>query len=586
MGLTYRAIGTEVLPRGYNESVSEHPVHYQATREPAGFDWRVVMPGFGALAIPVDSLVGGDRHGLSFLARLRSVRGLQLDRAPLIEARYLHSSTEQRLVLSPGFSPKTPLSLETGIGRVLSPKFEGKCLSCHGAPDASAVNEPGVHCETCHGPGREHLVAIGRGKPQQGILNPGRLGNEASIGVCARCHSGFTPVTDPLPDDLLISSQVTAIRNTECFIQSGAGFSCTGCHNPHQNAKANEAAYTQTCLGCHTPGGARHAALCPVNQKEGCIGCHMPVRKRGPFQMADHWIRVVSEQNSETRVPSEDLRSQVTPVRLFLRVIAVKDASAAEEIRRQLSGGASFFDLAVKYSSDPSASNGGYIGEVRVAEMEPALRNAAVQLRPGEVSAVVAQRERYLIVGRMPRDFRWKAGAIAEQASALRAAGKLNEASAKYLEALREYPNLLRAIILLGVTEGQLGKAQQAFGILTLAQRTYPEDPAAQYNLGIALEAMGRANEGIEAYRRAIALEPDLLPAYLNLGSALFASGQMDGAIEAYRNGINVNPLSAELYFNLAAVLTQQGKQDEAKRALGLASAINPEFVKRQSAGR
>ena len=585
MAVTLKTADARALPGGAVEKKDEGPIQYETVSKAGRLDWRVAMPEQSPVSIPVEEVVGGTRHGISFLTRLTAVGGIQLERAPLIEARYLHSSTEEHLVLSPGFPSQLPASLESGIGRVLSTKFEKKCLSCHGAPGGDGLNEAGVHCESCHGPGQSHLLAVGRGKPREGILNPARLTNEKSIEVCARCHSGFTPVTDPLPDDLLISSQATAIRNTECFIQSGAGFSCTSCHNPHQNARENEAAYTETCLRCHSAGLQKRAALCPVNQNDGCIGCHMPTRRRGPFQMADHWIRVMGDADRQP-AHTDNLQSRVTPVRLFLRVLTVKDRAAADNLQKQIAGGASFFELAVKHSVDPSASNGGYLGEVKVAEMDAALRDAVVRLRPGGISSVVTRGDGYKILGRMPRDFRWKAGEVAEQATSLRNAGKLEDATAKYLDALRLYPNLLRAIILLGVTEGQLGKAQQAYGILDLAAQLYPSDPAAHYNLGIALEAMGRQAEGVDAYRRAISLEPDLLPAYLNLGGALFSAGQTDAAVEAYRKGIDVNPLAAELYYNLATVLTQQGKSGEAKRAMKVATAINPKFVASQSAGQ
>ncbi len=580
MARTYRSLAGPALP----EQVSEGRNGYQVSVHSGGKDWVTRLSGRSTETLPVEVEVGGERHGISFLARLKTLDGIDLPRPPLIEARFLHSATEKRLVLSPGFSTSTPASLESGIGRVLSGKFEKKCLACHGAPESSPLNEPGVHCETCHGPGQDHLLAVGKGKPREGILNPARMGNARSVEVCATCHSGFMDVTDPLPDDLLISSQATALRNTECYIQSGAGMSCTSCHDPHRNAKANEPVYTETCLLCHSAAVTEHAALCPVNKTDGCIGCHMPKRKRGPFQMVDHWIRVVDEPAGGRTPSSAASQTRVTPVRVFLRVMSVKDQSLAADLDRQLRRGASFFDLATKYSTDPSASNGGYLGEVKTAEMEAGLRAAVTGLQPGGITSVLTREGSYVIFGRLPRDFRWRAGELAEVASTLRGNGRLEEAATKYLEALRSYPGLLRAMILLGVTEGQLGRAQQAYGILDLAKRLYPEDPAAHYNLGIALESLGRPGEAIDMYRRAIGIEPDLLPAYLNLGGALFASGQSAGAVDAYRSGLNVNPLSAELYFNLAQVLQQQGKAEEAGKALALAKALNPQFVASQTA--
>src|SRR5204863_8745006 len=102
----------------------------------------------------------------------------------------------------------------------------------------------------------------------------------------------------------------------------------------------------------------------------------------------------------------------------------------------------------------------------------------------------------------------WQASRRFEEGSGLRAQRKLEEAAQKYLEALQIYPQFLRALIFLGTTLGEQGKAARANGILQYAARLYPNDAAAQYNLGISYDTLGRGTEAVRAYRRAIELEP------------------------------------------------------------------------------
>ena len=192
----------------------------------------------------------------------------------------------------------------------------------------------GVHCEACHGPGRAHLEAISQGKSQPSIINPAKLTNEAAIERCAQCHSGFAPVYDPVPDDLLISNQVNALKNTECYIQSGAGLSCMNCHDPHNDATNVEVKSAALCRSCHDRAAAKRASLCPVNQKDGCLGCHMPRVTKGSFTMVDHWIRVHPEQGVAANTHDDSLRTTVRPKREQLRMMVIEDQARATDSRR------------------------------------------------------------------------------------------------------------------------------------------------------------------------------------------------------------------------------------------------------------
>ena len=466
----------------------------------------------------------------------------------------------------------------SAIGRPLSPEFERKCLSCHGAPKTPR-GETGVRCESCHGPGSEHIKAVASKAAALAITNPGKLSNEAQLNLCGECHSGFSDIQDPVPGDLLISSQSTALRKTQCYVQSGAGLACTSCHDPHHDASGDQAKTVAACRGCHDPHSETHAALCPVNKNGACIECHMPEVRKGSFQITDHWIRVHPEQgiHAARRDPSD--RTRVVPKRLTVRWIVATDREKAEAARRELAAGTTFFSVAQKYSTDPSAIAGGFLGDLAVKDMNPALAQAALKIGPGEFSPVIEANGKPVIVYRMPRDFLDDAGRLYVEATDLRKEHKLAEASRKYLESLEIYPYFLRALIFLGVSSGEQGDGGRALSVLSLAAQFYPEDPAAQYNLGIAYGVAGRTDDEIRAYRRAIKLEPTLIPAYINLGSTIYAAARLDEATRVFRQGLDQNPLAATLYYDLSMVYRQQGKLDEAARAAALAAKIDPKFA-------
>ena len=303
-------------------------------------------------------MIGGKRHGISFLLTVDRIGGMSLERPAMLEARYALLPTGA-LVLSPGFPKEQPQDLEHELGRVLSPTFELRCLTCHGKPGTlGAGKEGGVRCESCHGPASAHVAsARGGGLDHQQIVKPRSLKGNASIEVCAQCHSGFKPRahSDPMPEDLLVSSQVPALRHSECFIQSGEQLTCTACHNPHEDSAAVSQSSVSVCLRCHSLSAPQHAAICPVDRTQGCIGCHMPAVQVDAFRVTDHWIRVQPDFAPTHHTQDPAFRSQVIPKREFLRLISVASDEEMKAVTDRLAKGESFGSVAHDLSTDQSA---------------------------------------------------------------------------------------------------------------------------------------------------------------------------------------------------------------------------------------
>lgn len=583
MARTWQGSDTTKLPLTYTEQKSEGPepaIQYSVHRNGSDFRYEIQLPGHSATSMKVETVMGGDRHGLSFLLRVPKLEGIALARAPLVEARYLRYAPENRLVLSPGFPTEKPPTFETALGRVLSPQFEAKCLGCHGQPRVhGTATEKGVSCESCHGPGREHLAAIARKANDKAIQNPAKLPVPQQMESCTQCHSGFSVVEDPLPSDLLISNQVNALKNSECWRQSAGQITCTKCHDPHRDSptEALIAKSERTCQGCHNTKGAQHAAVCPVNRTRGCVGCHMPEQKKDSFHMADHWIRVHAAQPAPPPAHDVTWRTRIVPNHLYLRMIVTSDRAKADSLRQQLSSGASFFELARDNSTDEAtAPAGGFLGDLDANEMDVSWRAAALALLPGQVSNVVEANGGYVLFQRMPRNFRESANTHFQTAMDLRAKNKREEAGAELLEALQIYPRFLRALTWLGVTFGESGEGSRSIAVLKFATQLYPQDAGAHFNLGVAYGAAGNPDEEMNEYKRALEIEPDLVPAYLNLGAALYAARRLEEAGEAYRAGLNANPLIASLHYSLAVVLQDQGKAEESQNEFRIASKIDP----------
>jgi hypothetical protein len=193
-----------------------------------------------------------------------------------------------------------------GLGRMYTGAQARACISCHtSALDANSLTpDPrhfGVGCESCHGPGKEHVAAIRAGKTSD--IHMERLGKLDAATMnerCGRCHRSAKSV--PPGDKSTQRFQPYGLMKSRCYLESGAKLSCQTCHDPHMNASTDPKPYEKICLSCHVStksntqvSGPAPGKACPVNSKSGCIPCHMPQRevtRDAPISMADHFIRV------------------------------------------------------------------------------------------------------------------------------------------------------------------------------------------------------------------------------------------------------------------------------------------------------
>jgi len=220
-----------------------------------------------------------------------------------------------------GYERTVPASLEEALGRRQSPDETRGCFDCH-ATAASAGRTlqlkhltPGVSCEACHGPGRDHVEAMRALKPgdklgDKRVFNPGHMSpDDLSQEFCGSCHRSAESVimNKGLQGLHSVRFQPYRLFTSRGHEPSDPRLSCTACHDPHQNLSEDAAFYDQKCMACHRSQASlksprvakaesesdRNAKPCPVSAKN-CATCHMPkVELPGShFKFTDHRIRV------------------------------------------------------------------------------------------------------------------------------------------------------------------------------------------------------------------------------------------------------------------------------------------------------
>ena len=163
--------------------------------------------------------------------------------------------------------PKTPQTQPTN-----SYAGSEECKTCHEDKFAPLEKSPhGQHgfemrstqgCETCHGPGRNHIDS---GGDVTLILNPAKMKSEASSAVCLTCHE---------------QGMQTHWKGST---HQQRGLSCSSCHSIHnfksEKNQLKTAEITETCNGCHMEQKAQIQRTSHHPIREGlmsCASCHNP----------------------------------------------------------------------------------------------------------------------------------------------------------------------------------------------------------------------------------------------------------------------------------------------------------------------
>ncbi len=285
-----------VLTENPQLSMTVGPYKYEIKRQ-GKQSFYSVTDGKETISIPIAYAFGQGHMGQTYVLE----HGGQL-----YESLVSYYKETKGLDFTLGAPRGVPPSLNDAIGRLLSQNEIRSCFSCHSSNWTSGSQlqldklTHGVRCETCHGPGKEHLAAVKAGEPgYKSVFNPGRMsGEELTQQFCAACHRGIDEFS------LLQTMGMNNVRfqpyrifQSKCY-SDDRDISCVACHNPHEPLKEDQAYYDAKCLQCHAvkgkPAPQGSQPSCPVSDKN-CSLCHMPKVeiKAAHFKFTDHFIRVV-----------------------------------------------------------------------------------------------------------------------------------------------------------------------------------------------------------------------------------------------------------------------------------------------------
>ena len=177
------------------------------------------------------------------------------------------------------------------------------CDGCHSVNydiKTKSVMEWNVGCESCHGPGSEHVKT----SSCDTVVNPARENYVAASDVCIQCHSQGRPRTNPIEGkyyDWPVGYNVTRKLSDYWQLEEHKLGDTTFTHfadgTAHKNRmQGNDFVTSQmythgvTCFTCHDVHGTEHPANLRKPASTLCLDCHGPNSPNGPHAstIAEH----------------------------------------------------------------------------------------------------------------------------------------------------------------------------------------------------------------------------------------------------------------------------------------------------------
>lgn len=495
--------------------------------------------------------------------------------------------------------------------------FNTACFSCHVSQLATNYDpvtdtyrtvwaEPGINCETCHGPAAEHVrvcEAAPEGEPPLDlkIIQTGTFTHDQHNDTCSPCHAKMMPLTmtfrpgdryfdhydlvtleDPdfYPDgrDLGENYTLTSWRHSPCA-QSGQ-LNCTHCHTSSGRNRFTGENANRACLPCHAErvqNPQKHTNHPPDKGAWRCISCHMPTTRFAGMMRSDHSMRPptpatmirfkspVACKTCHTK-PEHDAAWLDKQVRKW----RTRDYQAPVLARGEL------IDAARKQNWSKLDAMLAYItGQGREEIFATGLIRLLVSCRDGrkwpailkamnDPSPLVRSAAATALVDcptEEARDALLKAAGDDYRVVRIRAAG-----------ALAGYPRHL-------LTSDDRKRLDRATKEFEASMSCRPDDWASHYNMGNYRSTLGDVPGALTSYRTAVKLRPDALPPLVNASMIYAQQGNMPEAERLLSRAAQLAPANAAVNFNLGLLLAGKGDVARAEKHLRAALKADPTFT-------
>jgi tetratricopeptide (TPR) repeat protein len=517
---------------------------------------------------------------------------------------------------APHASPAAPQPLDWKDRRFT---FNMACRGCHvsqianaydPATDAYRTNwsEPGVNCETCHGPGQAHIdacLAAPAGKPPEDlrIIRIKRDFDHAQTNaLCGACHAKATPITasfapgdrfsdhfelaaydnpDFYPDgrDLGENYTYTSWSRSPCV--AAGELDCLHCHTSSGRYKFADADHADdACQPCHAgvvADAAGHSHHPAGTRGARCVACHMPTTEFARMRRSDHSMLPPT--------PAASLAYGSPNACTICH--ADRDAAWADAAVRGWYGGGYQAPLLDQAALIAAARRGdwGRLADMLAVVASPASNEliAATLTRLLRSCPDPRKWDAILDAARSPSPLTRAAAAEALAALASRqavdalAAASADDSRVVRVRAAASLAGLPADALRLSPVQARAVKAATEEHIASLL--VSPDSWASQYDLGNFHLGQGDLALAVAAYETATRLDPSAAPPLINAAIAYARLGRNDKAEAALAAALKLEPDNAAAHFNMGLLQAELGDAAAAERHLRAALQARPDMA-------
>jgi tetratricopeptide (TPR) repeat protein len=525
--------------------------------------------------------------------------------------------------------------------------FNTGCYNCHVSQLTSHYNikadayrttwaEPGINCETCHGPSAEHnRVCLeapkGTVPKDMKIISVTKFTPEQHNAACSGCHAKISPLTatyapgerfydhydvvtledlDFYPDGRDLGENYTYTSWLMSPCAKAGKIHCVTCHTSsgrHKFKAENKA--NEACMPCHENkvrnpvAHTHHKADSPANK---CISCHMPMTSFARMNRTDHSMlpptpaaTIAYKSPNACNLCHTD--KDATWADKYVREWRTRDYQAPVLKRAALVDAArkrdwkqlpAMLDYISSKERDEvfatslirlvAASGDARIGPVllkAVKDPSPLIRGAAadaLQRIPTKEAAqalVAATGDEYRLVR-----VRAAASLAAYPNLSLNDADRksVEAANKEYLASITARPDQWSSHYNLGNYYLNRNELKQAVGSYDKALKLEPRAVLAMVNLSMAYARMGETKKADESLSKALRAAPDNAAANFNMGLLKAEQNDPKTAEQYLKKALKADPQMAQAAYNLC-VITSKDRINEAVIYCKKAADLRPQ---------
>jgi Flp pilus assembly protein TadD len=490
--------------------------------------------------------------------------------------------------------------------------FNTGCYSCHVSQLSSNYDlatdtyqakwrEAGINCETCHGPGEEHIKAC-RGlkegeepKDMKLVVTTDFTAHQQN-DACLVCHAKMYPITPSyMPgEEFFDNYNVTTLEDRDFYPDGrdlGENYTMTGwmmnpcaqesdlncitCHTSSGRDR-NKDNPNQSCASCHNDKVANFEAHSghPLGAGPTCVSCHMPKRQFvGRFLRSDHSFRP----------PMPEATIKFGSPNACNQCHTDKTPQWANEVIRERTHNSTYQEETLKWAEliqEARQMNWENVDDmfnyIRSHDTNEVVVNSLIRL----LYNYAGQEKITLFIEALNNN-----SALVRSSAAAGLRGTLNsDVKDALLRACQDSVRLVRiqaVSSILSFPSARFSEAEQ--GIINSAEQEYvtsmrsrQDDWSEHYNLGLYYQQKGDLNAALNAYETASRLYPASVMPFINSSVLYSMAGNQDKAKEVLLKALKYSPGNEAVNLNLGLLYAEQGENEKAERALKVAFDANP----------